>query len=89
MNRKEYLEEVRRLHPDKGGNNDEFLKFMKKFKDSKTDIFQQTDVFAKRNNIEHKNEEITIIYLNTDSGSSRREKIVFKHDNTIERTFLD
>lgn len=86
MERKAFLDEVRRLHPDKGGSTEEFQKFMEKRKQNKNDIFQQDDVFCRRRNIDSDDYHMTHEF--TENGIIYTEKVTFKKDNTVIREVL-
>jgi len=85
MSRKEFLKQVRLLHPDKGGNKEDFQKYMA---DRRTDIFNQEDVFCTRNNID-RNDEFSMIFERIEEGVKIIEKVTYKKDNSIERIILE
>ena len=86
MDRKQFLAEVRRLHPDKGGTTEEFQKFMEKKAQTKSDIFHQEDVFCRRCNIESDDYHMTHEF--TEAGFKYVEKVIFKKDNTVWREII-
>ena len=86
MDRKHFLAEVRRLHPDKGGSTEEFQKFMENKVHIKNDIFQQEDVFCRRRNIDSDDYHMTHEFTKGDIRYI--EKVTFKKDNSIVREII-
>ena len=69
MNRKDFLRRVRRLNPDKGGDNEEIQTFMDQRKKMKHDIFEQDDVLSKRKDIPNSDsDEFYTIFERFDNG---------------------
>ena len=86
MKRKQFLAEVRRLHPDKGGSTEEFQKFMENKASIRNDIFQQEDVFCQRWKIDSDDYHMTHEF--TEGGFRYVEKVIFKKNNTVAREIL-
>ena len=91
MDRKTYLKEIRRLHPDKpGGNKDDFHAFMEKREKMKSDIFYQEDLFCKRHKINNNiSDEFHTISERFEDGFKIIEKITFKKDNSLDREIIE
>lgn len=96
MDRKEFLRDVRKHHPDKGGSNESFQNYMNQFKQKKCDIFSQRDVFEKRQKFHTSerqanhfdSEDYSMIFQTEENGQKITERVTFKKDNTILRERL-
>ena len=98
MDRKDFLRNVRKHHPDKGGSNESFQNYMNEIHKNKSDIFRQGDVFAKRQTFykgaserrvkEFDPEEYSMIFETEENGQKITERVTFKKDNSISRERL-